>query len=99
MDDADELQFCWDDGKAASNFEKHGVSFEQATYLFDDVWRVERGDLFAEGEYRSIAIGRVHGKLLTVIYTALGEHLYRIISARFATRSERDDYEQDLFHS
>ena len=27
----DELHFCWDDGKAAANLEKHGVSFETAT--------------------------------------------------------------------
>jgi len=99
MDDADDLQFCWDDSKAACNIEKHGVSFEVATYVFDDPTRLERGDAFAEGEYRSITIGTVHGRLLTVVYTALGDTLYRIISDRFATRSERDDYEQDLFHS
>jgi uncharacterized DUF497 family protein len=32
-------------------------------------------------------------------YTAPEDDLYRIISARFATSSERDDYEQNLFHS
>jgi len=98
-DDGDGLQFCWDDSKAASNLEKHGVSFELATYVFDDQMRFERADAFAEGEYRSIVIGTVNGKLLSVVYAAPEDNLYRIISARFATPSERDDYEQNLFHS
>jgi uncharacterized DUF497 family protein len=99
MDDGDDLQFCWDNSKAASNVEKHGVPFEMATYVFDDPMRLERADAFAEGEYRSIVIGRVNDKLLSVVYTAPEDDLYRIISARFATPSERDDYEQNPFHS
>jgi uncharacterized DUF497 family protein len=98
-DDDDDLQFCWDDSKAASNVEKHGVSFQLATYVFDDSMKLERTDTFAEGEYRSIVTGRVNDKLLTVVYAAPEDDLYRIISARFATPSERDDYEQNLFHS
>jgi uncharacterized DUF497 family protein len=50
-------------------------------------------------EYRSIVTARVNDKLLSVVYTAPEDDLYRIISARFATPSERDDDEQDLFHS
>ena len=99
MDDNDDLQFCWDDNKATANVEKHGVSFELATYVFDDPMKLERADAFAEGEYRSIVTGKVNDKLLTVVHTAADEDLYRIISARFATPSEHGDYEQDLFHS
>ena len=29
-----DLQFEWDDDKAASNLEKHGVSFEEAATVF-----------------------------------------------------------------
>ena len=97
--DGDELRFCWDSRKAASNLEKHKVSFELATFVFDDPMRLERTDAFAEGEYRSIVMGMVKGKLLTVIYTASDDDLYRIISARLATRAERHEYEQHLFHS
>jgi uncharacterized protein len=98
-DDDDDLQFCWGDSKATSNLEKHGVAFELATYVFDDPMRLERADAFSEGEYRSIVIGRVGDMLLSVVYTAPEDDLYRIISARFATPSERDDYEQNPFHS
>lgn len=96
--DASELRFCWDDGKAASNLKKHHVSFEAATYVFDDPTRLERDDVFAEGEWRSIATGRVDKVLLTVVYSSLEENLYRIISARIATAHERNDYDQHKFH-
>ncbi len=97
--DGDELRFCWDERKAASNLEKHKVSFELATFVFDDSRRLERMDIFSEGEYRNVVIGKVNDKLLTVVYAAPEDELYRIISARLATASERDAYEQHLFHS
>ena len=98
MEDGD-LQFCWDDDKAASNVEKHGVSFESATYVFDDPKRLEQLDEFSEGEYRNIIIGQVDGVLLTVVYSTPEENLYRIISARQATANERRTYEQNFIHS
>ena len=98
-DDDDDLQFCWDDAKATSNVAKHGVSFDLATFVFDDPMRLERADVFAEGEYRSIVTGKVGDRIFTVVYTASEDDLYRIISARLATPSERNDYEQDLFQS
>ena len=97
--DGDDLQFCWNDSKAASNEDKHGVSFELATFVFDDPMRFEEVDVFSEGEYRSIVTGRVNDNLLTVVYAAPADNLYRIISARLATPSERNEYEQNPFHS
>ncbi len=96
--DASELHFCWDDSKAASNLKKHHVSFEAATYVFDDPMRHELNDVFAEGEYRHITTGRVDDVLLTVVYSSPEETLYRIISARIATAHERKVYEQRKFH-
>jgi uncharacterized DUF497 family protein len=93
----DELHFCWDESKAESNLEKHGVSFEAATFVFDDPMRLEQEDVFAGGEYRNIVVGQVDGVVLTVVYAAPGENLYRIISARVATAHERKAYEQNLF--
>jgi uncharacterized DUF497 family protein len=98
MDD-DGLQFCWDDSKAESNLQKHDVSFEAATYVFDDPMRLERDDVFAEGEYRSIVTGWVDDMLLTVVCSMPGENACRIIYARPATPQERNDYEQNLFHA
>lgn len=96
MSTGNELHFCWDDGKAASNLEKHGVSFEASTYVFDDPMRLEHEDVFARGEHRNIVIGQVDGVLLTVVYAFAEEDLCRIISARPATAHERKAYEQSL---
>ena len=54
--------------------------------------------MFAEGEYRNIVTGRVEDVLLTVVYSAPEDDLYRIISARPATAQERKSYEQNFFH-
>jgi uncharacterized protein len=92
----DELRFCWDDSKAVSNVEKHGVSFELATYVFDDHMRLDQEDVFAQGERRNIVIGRVDGILLTVVYACPEEDLCRIVSARAATAHERSVYEKNV---
>lgn len=98
MDDGEDIHFAWDAAKANANAEKHGVSFEFATLVFDDALRLEDDDVFAQGEYRTIVIGKAGDLLLTVIYSTPEENLYRIISARLATANERRTYEQHLFH-
>jgi len=86
------LDFEWDDGKAAANFIKHGVTFEQAAYAFRDPFAVEWIDAGAAyGEERGILLGMSVGQILSVVYTERGEHL-RIISARRATKHEKDNY-------
>ena len=93
----DDLQFCWDDRKAKSNLRKHGVSFEAATYVFDDPMRLEQEDAFSQGEYRNIVIGQVDGMVLTVVHCCPEEGVFRIISARLSTAHERKAYEQSFF--
>jgi len=95
---SDERNFEWADAKAASNLKKHGVSFEAATAVFEDPDRLEEDDLFAHGEYRSIAVGAIDGLVLTVVYSEPEENLIRLISARLATAKERKAYEQNLIH-
>ena len=94
----EEIQFGWNEDKAASNLVSHGVSFETATYAFDDPFRLEEADVFARGEYRSIVIGRVDQFVLTVVYAEPEEGSIRIISARLATPEERRAYERNIFH-
>ncbi len=86
------IDFEWDDAKAAANFRKHGVSFEQAAYVFLDPFAVEWIDKSAAyGEERVILLGMSGGRILSVVYTERGERL-RIISARRATKYEKDNY-------
>jgi uncharacterized DUF497 family protein len=81
--------FEWDSAKAASNLAKHGVSFEVATGLFEDT---DRADFDAsrqeDGEPRRKVVGRIQGRLVTVVYTLRGEAV-RIISARLANATEK----------
>ncbi len=86
------LDFEWDDVKAAANFRKHDASFEQAACAFRDPFAVEWIDERAVyGEERVILLGMSGGQILSVVYTERGEHL-RIISARRATKHEKDIY-------
>ncbi len=85
-------QFEWDDDKAVENLRYHRVSFEQATFAFNDAFAVEWIDeRQAYGEERSILLGITNGQVLTVVYTERGERI-RIISAWRAARREQDDY-------
>jgi hypothetical protein len=85
------LDFEWDEAKGAANFRKHGVTFEQAAYVFRDPFAVEWIDARAiYGEERVILLGMSGGQIFSVVYTERGERL-RIISARRATKYEKDE--------
>jgi hypothetical protein len=85
-------EFEWDAGKARANYAKHGVNFEMAREVFNDPLAIDgiddRGNY---GEARLIAIGRAQGEILYVVYTERNGRL-RLISARPATKREKDDY-------
>lgn len=85
--------FEWDEDKARSNLEKHGISFVAALAVFGDPRRIERLDLRRHyGEDRVQLIGRSKGRVLFVVYTRRGD-VIRLISARRANRNERQAYE------
>jgi uncharacterized protein len=96
-----ELDFAWDPAKAASNLTKHGVSFAQATTVLADPLAVTVFDArHSQDEERWFTLGQSsQGKLLAVshTYTATGPNgaRIRIISAREATRTERQQYENE----
>jgi len=53
------LEFEWDVGKAASNLEKHGVSFAEAMTIFGDPLEVMTPDPdHSEGELPFVSVGR-----------------------------------------
>ena len=87
--------FRWDPKKAAGNLKKHGVSFEEATTVFGDVFSSTVEDtLHSREERRFATIGEsIQGRLIVVAHTDEGNSI-RIISARAATRKERKCYEQ-----
>ena len=91
--------FSWDPAKNRSNQKKHGVSFETATFAFDDPLQISRLERIVDGEERWHTIGCAGGLLLLlVIHTwqekSSGEPDIRIISARRADKQERELYEE-----
>ncbi len=93
-----ELKFEWDEEKERINRQKHGISFETASYVFRDEHYIEMYDFeHSMEEDRYIAIGMV-GDLLFVVFTERGENI-RLISARLATESERRLYYDQNFYN
>jgi uncharacterized protein len=83
--------------KADINLQKHGVHFSDAEAVLFDPNALSFEDTTAQGEQRFIAIGMDHlWRLLVIVYTERGDHRTRLISARPATRSERNNYESGI---
>jgi uncharacterized DUF497 family protein len=80
----DRVEFEWDPVKAAANLAEHGVSFEDATLVFDDPLQRVAIDNRTYVEPRYQVIGTVNGRR--------GMNIRRIISARRASRRERATY-------
>ena len=92
----DEITFEWDTKKAQTNDRKHGISFEEAeTVFYDPNARISYDPDHSQDEYRYILLGMSESfKLIVVchVYRENDESI-RIISARKATRQERENYE------
>ena len=85
------LIFEWNEAKSEKNLAERGFDFEYACRIFggDTIeWDDTRRNY---GERRVIAIGEVDEEVFVVVNT-LREHVRRIISARLASRRERDAY-------
>jgi uncharacterized DUF497 family protein len=101
------VKYEWDEGKDELNRRKHGISFEFATLVFNDVnvaLRLDRVDEY--GEQRWHAIGTIQAEpgeelLLLVVHVYRenqdDEQIIRIISARPASNDDVRRYqEQDM---
>ena len=91
------MRFIWDDNKAQSNFVKHGIRFEEAVTVFGDPYLMFTEDSqHSRGEEREWAIGEAeNGGIMVVVFTMREEQI-RIISARMATKRERQKYEEGI---
>jgi uncharacterized DUF497 family protein len=91
------MSVVWDERKAARNFKKHEVSFDEAATVFDDpLFVVAKDEDHSIAEKRFIIMGESNvGRLLVVAYADRGKDT-RIISAREATPKERKNYEEEI---
>ncbi len=90
------MHYAWDPDKAASNVQKHNVSFVEAQSVFDDpLATVFEDEQHSEMEVREFVVGHSNlNRLLLVCFTERQDGI-RIFSARRVTRLERQDYEDN----
>ena len=93
------IEFEWDESKNKANRQKHGIWFEEAQTVFDDI----HGRLFLDKDHsdkedRFILIGYSSAERLLIIVHSHGEtdSNVRIISARKPTKKERTFYEKGI---
>lgn len=93
------MQFTWDERKNRINQQKHGMSFETAVLVFDDVHQVSRQERTVDGESRWQTIGMVNEIYVLLVAHTVSENgdeeVIRIISARKATPRERRVYAEE----
>lgn len=90
------MDFEWDEDKNKANIAKHGISFEDASTIFDNFtlnWIDKREDY---GEVREISIGLFDAIAVLVVAHTDRNGICRIISARPANRKERKHYEEAI---
>ena len=90
-----DLQFEWARDKAADNARKHGVTFEEAETVFTDEFGILLDDPdHSTDEDRFVLLGlSARLRTLVVVHCYRRPHDFvRLISARKATRKERDIY-------
>jgi len=89
------MKIEWDLKKAKLNLRKHSVSFEEATTALSDPLAATGADPdHSITEERCVTFGvSERGRLLVVAHTN-EEETIRIISARIASKGERELYEK-----
>ena len=86
----------WDPRKATFNQRKHGVSFEEAQSVLESDVQLVLEDK-EHNEQRFVVLGYSKKlNLLVVVYAYREVDVIRIISARKATRKERENYEKRI---
>lgn len=89
------MRAIWDPDKAAANFAKHAVTFPDAETVLSDALAITIEDT-RHDEQRFVTLGCDQlGRILVVVYTYPDDEddAVRLISARSATRRERELYE------
>ena len=84
--------FEWDETKRQKNIEKHKLDFEDVDLVFEKDFVVfpAKENL---GEKRFLAVGRLRGFYVTIVYTMREGPAYRIISFRRARDEEKRRYQ------
>ncbi|MGB1110068.1 MAG: BrnT family toxin [Gammaproteobacteria bacterium] len=93
------MNFEWNIDKSERNLRKHGIAFREALTVFSDALSLTYPDIdHSRDEERFLIIGLSSiGNVLVVSHTFREDNI-RIISARRATKKERNFYETNSKH-
>lgn len=85
------MEFEFDESKSEANRGKHGIDFQAAQILWNDVDRIEI-PARTEDEPRSLVIGKIGDRIWSAVITPRAQRT-RIISVRAARKKEIEIYE------
>jgi uncharacterized DUF497 family protein len=90
------MEVEWDPAKAASNRRKHRVDFTTAATVLQDDLSMMIIDDPEDNEDRFVVVGAdFKGRILVVVFTWRSGKV-RLVSARRATKHERQTYEERI---
>jgi uncharacterized protein len=88
------VKFSWDENKARSNLQRHGVSFEEAKTCFEDADGCYFRNENESYEDRLVLIAMSEKqRLLFVVHAEVGREEIRIVSARKASPTQKRIYD------
>ena len=91
------MRYEWSHAKEKINIQKHGVSFEDAKQALNCGLVIVLKEDTDSGEERYVYLGMCKKlKVLVVVVAYPEDEVTRIISARKATKKERNFYETQL---
>lgn len=87
------MDFEWDERKNQINLEKHKISFELVSLVFNEILIVTQDLRNDYGEVREVGFGLIQGRCINVVFTRRNEKV-RIISGRKANERETKKYHE-----
>ena len=90
------IKFEWDEAKNRANIRAHRIDFADVPPLFDGPMVLSLDTRRSYGEERMIGIGLLRNGVVLVVFVEKGEDAIRLISARKATRHERDKFKEEI---
>lgn len=85
----------WDENKKLANLEKHGLSFDDAKFVFSSQIVTFIDDRYPYNEERYVTLGTLNKLVVIIVYTYRDSKI-RIISMRKANEREQKIYQERL---
>ena len=90
------MKFEWDEEKNKRNIQKHGIDFVDVPDVFKLLMLTGLNHRKEYGEDRWIGIGLLKNIVVVVVFTERKDEITRLISARKATKHEREEYKKAI---